>query len=84
MITGQLLKILPRRSHFKGNIIKAALSQRYVLEQWTLAEVLKSPESGKSTNDIVAYRPISLTPLILKLFENLLLLGLKPILTKRN
>ena len=42
------------------------------------------PKPGKPPNDVKSYRPISLLPVISKLFEKLLLKRLKPIIEERK
>ena len=42
------------------------------------------PKPGKPPNEINSYRPISLLPIILKLFKKLLLKRLKPIIERQN
>ena len=42
------------------------------------------PKPGKLANDRKSYRPISLLPVISKLFERLLLKRLKPIINEKK
>lgn len=56
---------------------------KYVPRQWKVAEVIMIPKPGKLPND-KKYRPISLLPIISKLFEKLLLKRLKPIIEERK
>jgi len=42
------------------------------------------PKPGKPVNEVTSYRPISLLPILSKLFEKLLLKRLKPILDEKQ
>lgn len=73
LITGQVLKQLPRKVLVKiTKIINAAIKLRYVPQLWKLAEVIMIPKPGKPAEELASYRPISLLPVLSKLFEKLL------------
>jgi hypothetical protein len=57
---------------------------RYIPRIWKIAEVLMILKPGKPPNKVDSYRPISLLPIMLKLFEKLLLIRLKSVITKKN
>lgn len=85
LITGYVLKQLPRRGAMKLlHLINASLRLQFVPRQWKVAEVIMVPKSGKPVNEKTSYRPISLLPVISKVFEKLLLSRLKPIIDDRN
>ncbi|CAG9828874.1 unnamed protein product [Diabrotica balteata] len=85
LITGELLKNLPRKAIVKlTHLINAALRLRYILRLWKVAEVIMIAKPGKSPNEVTSYRPISLLPVMSKLFEKLLLKRLKPIIERKN
>jgi hypothetical protein len=85
LITGQILKKLPRKAIIKiTHIINAAFRMRYIPGIWKIAEVLMILMPGKSPNKVDSYRPISLLPIMSKLFEKLLLIRLKSVITKKK
>ena len=49
-----------------------------------MAEVVMIPKPGKPPHEATSYRPISLLPIISKLFEKLLLKRLKLIVDEKN
>lgn len=72
LITGQILKKLPRKGIVKlTNLINAPFRLKHVPELWKVAEVM-IPKVGKPPNEASSYRPISLLPIISKLFEKLI------------
>ncbi|CAB0007164.1 unnamed protein product [Nesidiocoris tenuis] len=73
LITGQILKYLPRKAIVKiTQIINAAIKLRYVPQLWKLAEVIMILKPGKPPEEVSSYRPISLLPVLSKLFEKLI------------
>lgn len=85
LMTGQVLKQLPRKAIVKITmIINAALKLHYVPQVWKIAEVIMLPKPGKPLDQITSYRPISLLPVLSKLFEKLLLKKLLPIIEERK
>jgi hypothetical protein len=84
LITGQIVKAIPVKGLRKlVQIINAAFRLKYVPRQWKVAEVIMILKPGKPGNDKKSYRPISLLPVISKIFEKLLLKRLKPIIEER-
>jgi hypothetical protein len=51
---------------------------------WKIAEVSMIPEPEKPLNEVTSHRPISLLPMVSKLFEKLLLKRLKIIIEKKD
>lgn len=85
LITGEIIKQLPRKATVKlTNIINAAFRLKYVPKLWKVAEVIMIPKPGKPPHLITSYRPISLLPIMSKLFEKLLLKRLKLIIEKKK
>lgn len=85
LITGKMLKELPEVGLKKLLFLfNAAIRLKYIPKQWKIAEVIMICKPGKPANDKKSYRPISLLPVISKLFEKLLLKRLKPIIEKRK
>ena len=66
------------------NLIDATFRLKYVPRLWKLAEVIMIPKPGKPPREAASYRPISLLPVMSKLFENLLIKRLKPIIERKN
>ena len=72
---------LPRQAIVKlTHLYNTALWLKYVPTHWKAAEVIMVPKPGKPVNKVSSYRPISLLPIMLKLFEKLVLERLTPIL----
>lgn len=70
LITAQVLKNLPKKAlSFLQLLLNAAIKLRYVPSTWKVAEIIMIPKPGKQPNDVKSYRPISLLPIISKLFE---------------
>lgn len=85
LITGQVLKELPKKALYKlFYLINAAFRLKYVPRQWKVAEIIMIQKPGKDAYDRKSYRPISLLPIISKVFEKLLLKRLKPIIQERK
>jgi hypothetical protein len=85
LITGQILKRLPRKAIIRiTRIINATFRTRYIPIIWKIAEVLMILKPGKPPNKVDSCRPISLLPIMSKLFEKLLLLRLQSVITKKN
>jgi len=85
LITGQILKALPKKGLQKLlHLINAAIRLKYVPRQWKVAEVIMIPKPGKPLTDKKSYRPISLLPIISKLFEKLLLNRIKLLIEERG
>lgn len=85
LITGEVLKNLPRKAIVKlTTLINATFRLKSVPDLWKVAEVIMIPKPGKPPHETTSYRPISLLPIMSKLFEKLLLKRLKPIIEERN
>jgi len=85
LITGEILKKLPKKAIVKlTHLYDAAYRLKYVPGYWKAAGVIKIPKPGKPATELTSYRPISLLPLLSKLFEKLLLTRLKPILDEKQ
>lgn len=85
LISGEILRNLPKKATVKlTTIINAALRLKYVPDLWKIAEVIMIAKPGKPPHETSSYRPISLLPIISKLFEKLLLKRLKPIIESLN
>lgn len=84
-ITAKIMKNLTDKSLKKFLlIINAAIRIRYVPRQWKVAEIIMVQKPGKPPNEVKSYRPISLLPVMSKIFEKLFLKRLQPVLQQRN
>lgn len=73
-ITGKLLKELPRKGvMFLTFLFNAMLRLDYVPVQFKRAQLIVIPKPGKPLNQLNSYRPISLLPVMSKVFEKLFL-----------
>lgn len=85
LINGRVLKELPKKAMVKLlQLTNAALRLAYVPTQWKVAEVIMIPKPGKPPNEKKSYRPISLLPIISKIFEKLLLKRMLPIIEEKR
>ena len=85
LITGEILKQIPRKGIVMLTyLFNACFRLKHIPTCWKVAEVIMLPKPGKPPNDVKSYRPISLLPVISKLFEKLLLKRLKLIIEKHN
>lgn len=85
LITGQILKEFPKKAIVKlTNLINASFRLRYVPQLWKVAEIIMIPKPGKPPHEATSYRPISLLPVIAKLYEKILLKRLNPIIESKS
>ena len=85
MITGSVLKHLPRKAILKlTNILNASFRLKFVPGIWKVAEVIMLLKPGKEPHEVSSYRPISLLPVLAKLFERILLSRLTPIIERQH
>lgn len=85
LISGEILHNLPRKALVKlTTLINAALRLKSVPDLWKVAEVIMIAKPGKPPHETSSYRPISLLPIMSKLFEKLLLKRLKPLIDSKN
>lgn len=81
LVTAKTLQELPRKGLLTlTHIINAVLRTQHIPIQWKFAYVVLIPKPGKPPTECSSYRPISLLPVISKLFEKILLKRLRPIL----
>jgi hypothetical protein len=70
IITGEILKKLPRKGVVKlTHLINASVRLKYTPQAWKIADLIKIPKPGKPSNEVTSHRPISLPPVVSKLFE---------------
>lgn len=83
LITGEELKKLTRKAIVKLTIIiNAAFRLKYVPRK--MAEVIMTLKPGKQPYEATSYRPISLLPVMSKLFKKLLIKRLKPVIDRKG
>jgi hypothetical protein len=61
-------------------IYNGILRTGYFPGQWKVSQIIPIHKHGKPADDIKSYRPISLLPILSKIFEELLIARLQPIL----
>lgn len=77
-IDATLLKKLPYKAVMKlVHIFNASLRFEFFPGQWKIAQIIMIPKPGKPLEQPNSYRPISLLPVIGKLFERILLNRMK-------
>jgi hypothetical protein len=83
LITGQILKELPIiGTKYLTQLFNAILFLDYFPTQWKVAQIILILKPGKPPHDLPSYRPISLLPIVSKLFEKLLLKRLLPLIER--
>ncbi|CAG4969687.1 unnamed protein product [Colias eurytheme] len=77
-IDSVLLKNLPKKGIVAiVNIFNACLRMNYFPGHWKIAQIIMLLKPDKTPNEVASYRPISLLPLMGKLFEKIILNRLK-------
>lgn len=83
LITGKMIKELPDRCiKYITYIFNAIMRCGYFPQKWKISQIIMIPKPGKDETQVSSYRPISLLPIISKLFEKMLLQELIPILSE--
>lgn len=81
LVTPRLLKELPRRCIlFLTILVNATLRMSYFPALWKTSQIVMIQKPGKPPNEVSSYRPISLTPVLSKLWERIVLARLSPCL----
>lgn len=81
LVTGKLIKELPiKAKHLIQHLFNAILRINYYPTAWKLSKIIMIPKPGKNPTEVKSYRPISLLPVLSKLFEKLLLDKIQPFL----
>jgi hypothetical protein len=70
LITSRILKELPIKGivHLTS-ICNAIIRTGYYPTQWKVAQIIMIPKPRKKTDEVTSYRPISLLPIMSKVFE---------------
>lgn len=85
LIVGEVLKHLPHRAIAKlTSLYNAAIHYKYIPSVWKVAEIKMILKPGKNPTEPSSYRPISLLPVIGKLFEKVLSKRLNLFIKQRN
>lgn len=81
LITAKILSELPSKAlTLLTYVFNSIIRTGHFPIQWKTAEIILIQKPGKPPEEIASYRPISLLPLMSKLFESLLKNRLEPIL----
>jgi predicted metallopeptidase len=65
-------------------LINACIRLNYIPDAWKIDEVIMISKPGKNLSEVESYRPISLLPIISKLFGKLILNRLKLIIAEKH
>lgn len=85
LITGKIIRELPHEGlKMITMLFNAIIRLGYFPTQWKVAQIILVPKPGKPAEIITSYRPISLLPIVSKIFERLLLKRLQPIIINQN
>jgi hypothetical protein len=85
LITDEILKQLPRKGVVKlTHLINTSFRLKYTPQVWKIVEVIMIPKQGKPLNEVTSHRPITLLPVVSKLFEKLLFKRLKVIIENKT
>jgi hypothetical protein len=60
-------------------LFNAVLLKEYFPAQWKVTQIILILKTGKPPNELTSYRPLSLLPIVSKVFEKLLLKRLLPV-----
>lgn len=84
LITPKVLKELPNEAIiFIMHLFNACITKCIFPAQWKVAEIKMILKPGKPGEDVKSYRPISLLPILGKVFETLFLKRLMPIIESK-
>lgn len=85
LISGKILQNLTKKTIMAiTHIFNAILTYAHFPNQWKVAEIIMILKPGKDPKELNSYRPISLLPIVSKLFEKMLLHRLEPIIEEAN
>lgn len=84
LITARVLQELnPSAIRLITFLFNAVLRLNYFPDQWKVAQIILINKPGKPSVDVKSYRPISLLPILSKVFEKLLMTRLIPLVTNK-
>jgi hypothetical protein len=85
LITRECLKNFKRNALVKlTTLINACIRLNCIPDAWKTVEVIMNPKPGKNLSEVESYLPNSLLPIMLNLFEKLILKPLTPILAEKH
>ncbi|XP_017776379.1 PREDICTED: RNA-directed DNA polymerase from mobile element jockey-like [Nicrophorus vespilloides] len=85
LITGRVMKELPRKAIvLLTTIFNSLMRTGYFSSHWKIAQLVVIPKTGKDPEKVTSYRPISLLPVMSKVFERLLLRRIRPFLCEEG
>jgi hypothetical protein len=85
LITSSILQHLPQIAlKFVTMLFNGILRTTHFPSVWKVSQIIMILKPGKPPEEASSYRPISLLPVLSKLFEKLFLTRLKPLLSRRN
>jgi len=85
LTSGKVIKQLPPKALQLIRIIfNAIVRLEQFPSQWKISQIILIPKPGKSADEVTAYRPISLLPILSKVLEKLFLKRLTPLLEEYN
>lgn len=85
LITGKVLQELsPKCLKLITCIFNAVFRINYFPATWKIAQIIMIPKPGKNPQEVTSYRPISLLPILSKVFEKIYVKRLKAIIDKRE
>lgn len=85
LITGRVLQEMPEKGFvYLTQLFNSVLRTNFYPPQWKVAQIIPILKPGKDPVEVKSYRPISLLPIISKVFEKLLLRKLRPIIEERR
>ncbi|XP_050497173.1 LINE-1 retrotransposable element ORF2 protein isoform X2 [Diabrotica virgifera virgifera] len=85
LISGKICKNLPEEGlRLVVYIFNAIIKLGYFPFQWKMAQIILIPKPNKDPHELPSYRPISLLPVISKIFERLLLQRMNPIIERKK
>lgn len=81
LVTGKVLREMSENCFVLITyIFNAILRTSYFPTLWKVSQIIMIPKPGKKLEDVTSYRPISLLPVLSKVFEKLYLKRLRPVL----
>lgn len=84
-ITKEVLLQLPRKGIvFLTSLFNGIMRVGHYPSIWKMSQIIMIHKEGKSNNEVGSYRPISLLPVISKLFEKILLERILKVLHERS
>ncbi|CAH2092754.1 unnamed protein product [Euphydryas editha] len=85
LITPRLLKELPKKCVvFLTNLFNATFRLSHFPNVWKVSQIIMIYKPGKPAHETSSYRPISLTPVLSKLWEKIFLVRLSKCINERD